>query len=275
MFQDIGPYNLKNQFNPKEITNNDYIVVYNNDQIMLRKTEENISIPKYGEIIDHFSIAQNEIQYLFSIDDIGFFLSIQNKTAPYGFEFNSIQVFRTMEPSWLAFAGATSIHLARWYSSHRYCGKCASIMKHDENERAVYCSKCGNKEYPKISPVIIVGIIHEDKLLLTKYANAEYKRHALVAGFMEIGETLEDTVRREVMEEVGLKVKNIRYYKSQPWAFSESVLMGFFADVDGDAEVHVDGEELSEAQWFSRKDLPAEDTTLSLTWDMIEFFRNK
>ena len=94
-----------------------------------------------------------------------------------------------------------------------------------------------------------------------------------MAGFMEIGETLEDTVRREVMEEVGLKVKNIRYYKSQPWAFSESILVGFFAEVDGNTVPVPDGEELAEARWFRRDEIPVENTSFSLTWELIEQFR--
>ncbi|MCL2610926.1 MAG: NUDIX domain-containing protein, partial [Defluviitaleaceae bacterium] len=124
------------------------------------------------------------------------------------------------------------------------------------------------------SPVIIVGIIDGERILLTKYASG-YDRYALVAGFVEIGETLEDAVRREIKEEVGLNVCNIRYYKSQPWAFSQSLLMGFFADVYGDDNVTIDKRELSEATWFHREDIPKGYTTISLTWTMIEAFRNK
>jgi NAD+ diphosphatase len=137
----------------------------------------------------------------------------------------------------------------------------------------VFCPHCGVTTYPNISPVIIVGVTDGDHLLLTRYAQGEYQKHALIAGFVEIGETLEDAARREVQEETGLCIKNLHYYKSQPWAFSESLLAGFFAEVDGSTDVHVDQVELSEAIWFSRETLPLEDTTLSLTWDMIETFR--
>ena len=95
---------------------------------------------------------------------------------------------------------------------------------------------------------------------------------ALIAGFTEIGETLEQTVQREVMEEVGLKVRNIRYYKSQPWGIDGNILMGFFCDLDGDDTVRLDEEELASAEWFERAALPAEDDGISLTREMIRVF---
>ena len=95
----------------------------------------------------------------------------------------------------------------------------------------------------------------------------------MIAGFTEIGENAEQTVAREVMEEVGLKVKNIRYYKSQPWAFSGSLLMGFFAELDGDDVITLDTNELSEAGWFSRDEIDLEDDHLSLTREMIMLFK--
>ena len=146
-------------------------------------------------------------------------------------------------------------------------------MRHKPNERALICMECGVTEYPKISPVVIVGVLNNDKLLLTKAASGGYRNYALVAGYVEIGETLEEAVRREVMEETGLRLKNIRYYKSQPWAFSSSILAGFFADLDGSDTVTLDKRELSEAVWLSPADIPSGESSFSLTWDMIETFR--
>ena len=97
--------------------------------------------------------------------------------------------------------------------------------------------------------------------------------YALVAGFTEIGETLEGTVRREVMEEVGLKVKNLRYYKSQPWSFSSTLLCGFYCEVDGSTEVRLDTEELAVAEWFEREDIPLDNDGVSLTREMIHMFK--
>ena len=120
-----------------------------------------------------------------------------------------------------------------------------------------------------------MGVTDGNRILLTKYAvkHSKFRNYALVAGYAEVGETLEETVSREVMEEVGLKVKNIRYYKSQPWAFTGTLLVGFYCDVDGNTTIQLDENELSEGTWFEREDIPTNTSTISLTSEMIEYFR--
>lgn len=147
-------------------------------------------------------------------------------------------------------------------------------MRHDTKERMVRCEKCGNMEYPKICPAVIVGVTSGNRLLLTKYAGRDYKKYALIAGFAEIGESIEDTVRREVMEEVGLQVKNLRFYKSQPWSFSDTLLMGFYCELDGGDTITLEEEELSFAQWFEREEIPEGTDEISLTNEMIRSFKN-
>ena len=120
---------------------------------------------------------------------------------------------------------------------------------------------------------MIVGILNGDKLLMSKYAGRSYRSYALIAGFIEIGESAEQTVQREVMEEVGLKVKNIRYYKSQPWGFTDSLLFGYFCELDGDDTISLDTNELSQAGWYTRDEITLEDDYLSLTREMILQFK--
>ena len=127
--------------------------------------------------------------------------------------------------------------------------------------------------FPKIAPAVIVGVTHGDKILMTKYAGREYKRYALIAGFTEIGETAEETVKREVMEEVGLAVKNIRYYKSQPWAFSDTEMIGFFAELDGDDKIRLQEDELSEAGWYTREEIPDDARLISVGTEMKMYFK--
>lgn len=185
----------------------------------------------------------------------------------------SVAQLRTMQPRWAAFACLTGYHLAKWYRERRFCGLCGATMQRSPTLRSMVCSACGTEVFPTISPGIIVGIRNGERLLLVKYADRPYKNYGLVAGFVEIGETLEDTVRREVSEEVGLKVRNIRYFASQPWAFSQSLLVGFFADVDGSDAARPDGVELGEATWFERAQVPSDISAVSLTGTMIEAFR--
>ena len=115
-------------------------------------------------------------------------------------------------------------------------------------------------------PSVIVAITNGNKLLMSRYRvnHSTYRGYALIAGFVEIGETFEETVRREVMEEVGLKVKNIRYFKSQPWAFTDTEMIGFFAELDGDDKIRLQEDELSEAGWYTREEIPADARLISV-----------
>lgn len=139
----------------------------------------------------------------------------------------------------------------------------------------VRCPQCGAMEFPKLFPAVIVGIVdtQRNKVLVSRYANREYKRYALIAGFCEMGETVEETVHREVMEEVGLRVKNLRYYKSQPWPPSSSLLFGFFCELDGSNSIKLDDHELESAEWIDRDKLPC-DEDYSLTRDMMQVLRD-
>lgn len=120
---------------------------------------------------------------------------------------------------------------------------------------------------------MIVGVKNGEYLLLTRYRRG-FRHNALVAGFCEIGETVEETVSREVMEEVGLKVRNIRYYKSQPWGIASDLLMGFYCEVDGDDTIHRDGNELKYAEWVRREDIVLQPSDYSLTNEMMKRFRD-
>ncbi len=267
------PHRYHVEYINKKPDGTDLVCILKGDRLLAEEKDGGLSFPPYSVVCRLFPDAAQELLYLFSLDETSFYLSFREIDETDSFRYQPIFAFRELEPSWLAFADATAFHLALWYDARRFCGRCASPMKHREDERAVVCPACGLIEYPKIAPVVIVGVTNGDRILLTKYA-AGYNRYALVAGFVEIGETLEDAVRREVMEEVGLKVKNIRYYKSQPWAFSGSLLSGFFADLDGDDTVRVDEKELSEGKWFHRQDIPPDGNTMSLTWTMVKAFRS-
>ena len=142
-----------------------------------------------------------------------------------------------------------------------------------KHERALVCPNCGHTRYPRINPAVIVGVRNGDKLLLTKYRTG-FASNALVAGFVEIGETLEQTVAREAMEETGLKVKNIRYYKSQPWGTAQDLLAGFYCEADGDTDIKMDNTELKYAEWVRREDIVLQPLDRSLTNEMMKMFKD-
>ena len=136
------------------------------------------------------------------------------------------------------------------------------------------CPACGNMIFPRINPAVIIALTDGDNLMLATHAALTYKRYGLIAGFIEIGETAEEAVAREVMEEIGLKVKNIRYYKSQPWGVAGNLSIGYFCDLDGDNSVTIDKTELATAEWHHRNKIPPEaaDDGISMTREMIRIF---
>ncbi len=271
MIQDIFPMVFHNEYRAFEPNDESLIISFQEDKMLIRQEAGVSRFPQYQEV----SFSGGEIHYLFSIDDQKYFLLMASESiAIEGYEYVPVGSFREMQPRHTAFAAVTAYHLCRWYESNRFCGRCGHTMTADDKERMLRCPACENIIYPVIAPAVIIGVVDGDRIIMTKYNSREYKRYALVAGFAEIGESLEQTVAREVMEEVGLRVKNIRYYKSQPWALSGTLLAGFFAELDGDDEIIMDEEELSEAVWFHRDEITIQDDTISLTREMIAAFQS-
>lgn len=274
MIQDIGTHQFANEYTPVPPEPDSYLLCYRGREILMRQTSDgNLEFPRFRDLNQEGSRFYEEYIYLFSIDRERFYLGMNIAGALSGFTMENLEIFRTAEPQHLAFAGITGAQLYRWYKNHRFCGNCGEAMEPAQKERMLCCSACHNREYPKIMPAVIVGVTHGNRLLMSKYANRDFKRYALIAGFAEIGETLEETVHREVMEEVGLRVKNLRYYKSQPWSFSDTLLAGFFAELDGDEEITLDEEELAVAEWFEREEIPVTEKSRSLTNEMILGFK--
>ena len=277
MIQDIAPHTYHNEYKPSAPDKDSFILAYEKGSILLPRQERDadITFPRFRELEEKIADLYNNFIYLFSIDDQRFYLipELDTSLLP-DYEFQDVRILRTAQPQHLAFAGVTGHQLFQWYSKRRYCGCCGKPMVHSQKERMMECPSCGNQEYPVLCPAVIVGITNGDKIILSKYEGRRFKRYALIAGFAEIGETIEETVHREVMEEVGLKVKNLRYYKSQPWSFSGTLLFGFYCDLDGDDTLTVDHSELSMASWFNREDIPDEGDNISLTKEMMMAFKH-
>lgn len=272
MIQDIFPKTYYNQYYRKSPGPGSYILHFSNQKVLAQYHEGRIEYPEYTLLGSKYLYT-----YLFAVDERDYFLvSTDDLIEIDGYEYIDTEVFREVSPKHRAFAGITAYQLYCWYRDNQFCGRCGSRLEPHHKERMLFCNECKNTVYPRISPAVIVGITNGDYLLLTKYAGRGYRRHALVAGFSEIGESAEKTVEREVMEEVGLKVKNIRFYKSQPWSFTGTLLMGFFAELDGDGTITLDEQELSEAGWFRRDEIPTDDNGLSLTREMmVRFAKNE
>ena len=169
---------------------------------------------------------------------------------------NLRETFRDMTPDEKRKASREA-EIAEWRESNRFCGRCGAAMKPhaDPSERALVCAKCGYTVYPRISPAVIVLVTKGDKVLLQRNTHYRGVVWSLVAGFVDPGENLEDTIRREVREEASIEVKDIRYFGSQTWPFPSNIMIGFRAEYAA-GELRPDGEEVVESGWFDRGHLP-------------------
>lgn len=278
MLQDIAPHKYDVTYRTVPPETDDIMLIYRDQGILGHLEDNTVTYPQVSEIAEVFPEVYQKAKFLFRIDDYDYYELPSPVLDAFGkWAYIPKQTLRTLVPGWLVFAGITGFQIHEWYSAARFCGCCGSKRRASGLERAMTCSVCGHVQYPQICPSVIVGITHGDCLLLTKYAasHSTHRRYALVAGYTEVGESLEDTVRREVMEEVGLQVTNIRYYASQPWPFSGALLAGFFCDVEGSTDIIMDTQELSAAQWFHRSRIPdvSADSSVSLTGTMIQAFK--
>ena len=275
MIQEIAPHCFHNEYRPQRPDRDSVLLCYRGREVLLgRNGEGEIRFPLFKDLEDRVEGLYEDYTYLFTLDETRFYLGKEAwADGMPGYSWEKTEIFRTAAPGFLSFAGITGAQLNRWYAGHRFCGRCGSPMRPDEKERMMRCESCGLQEYPKIMPAVIVAVTHGNRILLTQYADRDYKKYALIAGFAEIGESIEDTVRREVMEEVGLRVKNLRYYRSQPWSFTDTLLFGFYAELDGEETVTLDQEELALARWFDREEIPVDANHVSLTNEMIVRFK--
>jgi len=267
MLQDIEPHIFDNHYKNAMPEADDYLLCYRPGHVLLRKMGEVYALPKIAD----WAGSLHQAIHLFALDGYNCFWLPDISDLP-GCSWEKTDALRYIDSHEVVFAGITGYHVANWYQSNRFCGKCGTGTLVKEDERALVCPRCGNLIFPKISPAIIVAITCGDKILMargTHYGGAYFSH---LAGYVDVGETLEAAVEREVMEEVGIHVHHITYYKSQPWPFSGSLMIGFFAQADSDEPLRIDENEIMEAGWFDRENLPARSSGLSISADMTNAF---
>lgn len=265
MIQDIAPHKLYNQYDPTlQPDAEDLVLLFSGSKLVLKGG----AFPKVSDFL-----PETKFTYLFCLDNIRFYLAAEESAFPVDGELVETSKLRrdTLLEQPFVFAAMTGKHLNDWYRDSRFCGRCGKAMTHSKKERAMCCT-CGNTVYPRIMPAVIVGVKNGNKLLLTQYRTG-YGHNALIAGFTEIGETAEETVAREVMEEAGIHVKNIRYYKTQPWGVANDLLIGYFCEVDGDDTIVMDTGELKVAHWVSRENIVLQPDNYSMTNEMMRMFK--
>jgi NAD+ diphosphatase len=190
---------------------------------------------------------------------------------PKGWEYSGVrELFGRVPEDELAIA-ALAVQIIDFDRTTQFCGRCGAGTRQLQTERAKFCTDCNLITYPRLSPAIIVLVEKEDKILLACSPRFPPGLHSVIAGFVEPGEMLEHTVKREVREEVGIVVKNIRYFGSESWPFPHSLMIGFVADYAG-GEITIDNNEIISAGWFSRDNLPLIPSPLSISRALIDWW---
>lgn len=253
---------------PKSITEPAFWFVFHGDELLLK----NGSIPRFFSISELNLSSEREI-YLGIYGTTPCFSVEINKNSfslPQGMSFEHVRKsHETLEDNDLFRLITRAKQLLHWDKSTQFCGYCGHKTQSSSTERAKTCPACHTLIYPQIAPVMLVLIWRNDEILLARSPHFMPGVYSILAGFVEPGEMLEHTVVREVQEEVGLTIKNLQYFSSQPWPFQSNLMLGFIAEYDH-GEIQIDTTEIEDAQWFSIKKLPQLPKPISLSRQMID-----
>ncbi len=191
--------------------------------------------------------------------------------APEGMVFRDLRrLFSGVNEGFFRMAGRAK-QIVGWHATHRFCGRCGAETGPVPGEMAKGCTRCGMLYYPRLSPAIIVLVRDGSRVLLARSPNFPPGMYSALAGFVEPGESLEEAIRREVYEEVGVVIANVRYFGSQPWPFPNSLMIGFTADYAG-GDLRVEPTEIEDANWYPADDLPMVPPRISIARAMIDRF---
>jgi len=237
-----------------------------------RITDAVLPVP-YAQRIEDLGLIAAHRQYLGQLDDTPCYAARLHRDtdAPDGTAFTGIrELFGRIDDTFIVLAGRAG-QIVRWDETHCYCGRCGTPMSYKTDERAKECPSCGLLSYPRISPAMIVAVVRNGRILLARAARFPTAFYSVLAGFVEPGETLEEAVKREVLEEVGIEVENIRYFGSQPWPFPDSLMIGFTACYAG-GSLSTDDKEILDAGWYAPDNLPQVPGKFSIAGRLIEWF---
>ena len=246
--------------------------VFRNQRLLVR-SEGDENVMPYLSDVSGFDAELAVKQYIGDLDGFDCYAAELGPEAeiPEGVLFKGLrQLFGAVDEELLWIAGRAN-QLVHWAQTHRFCGRCGKPTKEKDDERAMICATCGLINYPRVSPAIIIAVVKGDEILLARSSRFKAAFFSVLAGFVEPGETLEDCARREVFEEVGIRIKRISYFGSQPWPLPNSLMVAFTAEYDG-GEIAIDESEIVSAGWFSATDLPTVPGKISIAGRLVDWF---
>jgi NAD+ diphosphatase len=241
----------------------------------VEETDTGATLPHIEEVTT-LGVTPLRTQYLGTLGGDHCFAAEVDKATepPEGMRFEGLRALYGRLPDDLFFLAGRAVQIIAWDRTHQFCGHCGTRTVYHKVDRATECPNCGLVNYPRIAPAVIVAVERGDELLLARNANFPAAFFSVLAGFVEAGESLEETVRRELREEVSIEVENIRYFGSQSWPFPNSLMVGFTATY-ASGEICVDTNEVAEAAWFRYDTIPRVPPSLSIARKLIDAFIEK
>lgn len=249
-----------------------YWFAFRQNELLVNAANASPEVP-FLESVDQLRIPLIRQQFLGFLNDLPCFSAeLDDRTEPpEGMVFQGLRaLFRHLDEDVFVMAGR-AIQIVHWDRTHQFCGQCGTPLQSGKEKFSKECPRCRLASFPRISPAVIMLVGRGDNLLLARSPRFRENMYSVLAGFVGPGETLEETVAREVLEECGIRVKNIRYFGSQPWPFPHSLMIGFTAEYAG-GEITIDGEEIIDAGWFSVDNLPQIPDKISIARKLIDWF---
>ena len=257
---------------PEKISDDSLWFLFRDQKIVTFSENEKKIIPEYPDLKEHGIVPGNYL-YMGSYDKLPCYaaeVSEENEIIePFSLH-PPLALLNKIDEDLVRIAGLGN-QLVYWSDAHKFCGKCGKITEDKNDERAKICPDCGQIYYPRLSPAIIVAVVRDEKILLAHSHRFPTKFYSVLAGFVEPGENLEECVKREVHEETGIEIRNIKYFGSQPWPFPDSLMVAFTAEYAG-GEIKVDGTEIADAKWYAREDIPRIPPSISIARKLIDWF---
>lgn len=250
-----------------------YWFLFNSHKMLVELTCNNqINIP-FSKNLEELNISPESSHYLGTFNGHPCYSGeLENGTdTSEGMVFEDLRsLYGRIDEDTYLLAGRAS-QIVNWNRTHQFCGQCGALTVTKDDEMAKICPECGFISFTRLSPAVITAIIKDGKLLMALHTRTPGDMYGLIAGFVEPGETLTEAVQRETMEEVGLKVNNIKFFSSQPWPYPNSLMIAFTADYES-GEIEVDGKEIIDAHWFSADELPRVPSKMSIAGELIEWY---
>jgi NAD+ diphosphatase len=246
--------------------------IFDKEYLLTKINTDLFSIPNAADL-EALQISPSRRLYLGSLDGQPCYAGALEPGSSFdeNFKLTNLRTLFGLVPDTLIWIAGRANQLLYWRLTHRYCGKCGQATEDKNDERAKICPRCQHVNYPRLSPAVIVAILKGKRILLARNRKFKAPFYSVLAGFVEPGESLEECVKREIKEEVGISVKNVRYYGSQPWPFHDSLMIAFVSDY-ASGEIVVDGSEIIDAAWFSKDELPQIPPKISISRQLIDWF---